>query len=251
MCLIGIDDDLVKHRAQDTFPQIVGGLRMMPHGWEIVAELEQVLPLLGGEDRLRAGERGEILLELADAGEGVVPPAFEFAGDQPVVRVNSVVLALGTLRLVARFLQGQLQGPTLVGVRVRQLVDRGERGIDPRRLHRVQHLRRHGLFNGHAAQRQTGRRAALGTAACTRITRNPSAPPTIGDEQLAPAAPTAQQAGQQCWPSFRSAAGRASLSGQVRLQDALVLKILVPRNVPRMVVADQDVPLLRRLPPSG
>ena len=44
--LIGIDDDLVEHRAQ--FLQLVRGVRMMPHSREVVAELKQVLPLLGG-----------------------------------------------------------------------------------------------------------------------------------------------------------------------------------------------------------
>ena len=80
--LIGIDDDLVEHRAQDPFLQVVRGVRMMPHSREVVAELKQVLPLLGGQDRLRAGERGEVRFEPTDAGEGIVPPDFELAGDQ-------------------------------------------------------------------------------------------------------------------------------------------------------------------------
>ena len=106
---------------------------MMPQRGEVIAELQDVLPLLGGQDRLRVGDRGEVRFELADADQRIVPPDFELAGDQAVVRVDSVVLALGTLRLIARFLQGQLQGPVLLGVRVVQLVDRGQRSSTPAR----------------------------------------------------------------------------------------------------------------------
>ena len=37
--LIGIDDDLVKHRAQDPFLQVGRRVRMVPHRREVVAEL--------------------------------------------------------------------------------------------------------------------------------------------------------------------------------------------------------------------
>ena len=121
--LIGIDDDLVEHRAQDPFLQVVRGVRMMPHSREVVAELKQVLPLVGGQDRLRAGERGEVRFELTDAGE------------------------------------------------------------------------------------------------------DPAAPPAIGDEQLAPASPTAQQAGQERGAAFGGARRGASPSGHVRLQDTFASRI--------------------------
>ena len=70
--LIGIDDDLVKHRAQDPLLQVGRGVRMMPQRREVVAELKDVLPLLGGQDSLRVGERGEVRFELADADERIV-----------------------------------------------------------------------------------------------------------------------------------------------------------------------------------
>ena len=38
-CLIGIDDDLMKHRAQDPLLQVGRGVRMMPQRREVVAEL--------------------------------------------------------------------------------------------------------------------------------------------------------------------------------------------------------------------
>ena len=207
--------------------------------------------MLGGQDRLRVGERGEGRFELPDADERIVPPDFELAGDQAVVRIDSVVLALGTLRLIARFLQGQLQGPALLGVRAGQLVDRGQRGLDAHRLDHLDHLVRHGLFDGHASERETGGRTLSGATPGTGIARHPAAPAAVGDEQLAPASSTAQQAGQPRGASFAGARRRASPSGHVRLQDTLIREILVPRNVPRMVVADQDGPLLRGLPPAG
>ena len=70
-----------------------------------------MLPLLGGQHRLRVGERGEVRFELADTDQRIVPPDFELAGDQAVVRVDRVVLALRTLRLIARFLQGPAPRP--------------------------------------------------------------------------------------------------------------------------------------------
>ncbi len=106
----------------------------MPQRREVVAELKDVLPLLGGQDRLRVGERGEVRFELADADERIVPPDFEFAGDQAVVwrgpdiddREDPLMLELPE---TGRFRNARTDGDvhSAHGAGVRRFSDRAER----------------------------------------------------------------------------------------------------------------------------
>ena len=191
--------------------------------------------MLGSQDRLRV-ERGEVRFRAARRGRAHRSTGLRARrrpGGCPDRQCGTGArLALGTLRLIARFLQGQLQGPALLGVRAGQLVDRGQRGLDAHRLERLEHLVRHGLFDGHASERETGGRTLSGATPGTGIARHPAASAAVGDEQLAPASSTAQQASQQRGASFGGARRRASPSGHVRLQDTLIREIRPTKCTP-------------------
>ena len=65
---------------------------------------------LGSSGRARAlgGERG---LGLGGGGERGLPPGFQGAGDQPVLRLAGQEGALGPVGVVAGALDGQFGGP--------------------------------------------------------------------------------------------------------------------------------------------
>ena len=73
--------------------------------------------------------------------------AVEFAGNEPVVGIDGVVLPSGMPGLEPSLLQGKFGLPTSFADLGRTRIDRPRRGLDPERLQHSQHLGGHGLID--------------------------------------------------------------------------------------------------------
>ena len=61
--------------------------------------------------RLFVLQGADLLPESRNRRQAVIPPAFEFAGDQPVVGINGIILPARKCLFVARLLQCQFTLP--------------------------------------------------------------------------------------------------------------------------------------------
>ena len=99
------DADLVEQGAQQLFAVLVGGGGRRPHPGEVVAEGEDRLLLVRGQGfRARGLAASELVLGVGQLVQRGVPLGFQTPGDQPVVRVDGPVAALGGAGVVAGLL---------------------------------------------------------------------------------------------------------------------------------------------------
>ena len=97
---------LVQHEPGDGLA--VGGrrCRRLPEGWNILGETANGIPLRRAQgQRLPGQEPLVIRLDPDLRGQRFLPFPFQAAGDQPVLRLDSAILASGPVDLVAGTLQ--------------------------------------------------------------------------------------------------------------------------------------------------
>ena len=131
-CAVPAHDDLRECRAKDTLARCGGCGRMRPGALQISAERHQLLALRLTERRRTTRNQGrDLSFKLCDSLQCLVPAALQLAGDQPVCRIDGVVLSAGVRGFVACLLQRQLQ-LALGGGRLLDLrLDRLDRSLEP------------------------------------------------------------------------------------------------------------------------
>ena len=89
-------------------PAVAAG--MQPGALQISTERHQLLALgLAERRRTTRNQGGDLSFKLCDSLQCLVPAALQLAGDQPVCRVDGVVLSARMRGFVACMLQRQLQ----------------------------------------------------------------------------------------------------------------------------------------------
>jgi len=116
-----------------------GGMR--PGAFEIGAERDELLPLrLAKRGRTPRDHGRQIALNPGNGLQGFVPPALQLAGDEPIGRIDSIVLSTGMSGLIPGLLQGEFQLPLSRRGLSRLGFDRIDRGLDAERSQDAQHL---------------------------------------------------------------------------------------------------------------
>jgi len=134
-CAVPAHDDLRECRAKDTLARCGGCSGMQPGALQISTERHQLLALgLTERRRTARNQGGDLSFKLCDSLQCLVPAALQLAGDQPVCRVDGVVLSARVRGFVARLLQRQLQLALGRGRRARLRLDRFECCFDAERL---------------------------------------------------------------------------------------------------------------------
>ena len=105
------DDDFGDDRAQELLAVAVRGARRVEDLAHVGTGARHPRQFLFGQRGRPAGLLGaQVGLGAAQRAELVLPGTFHGAGDQPVLRLDRVVLAAGAVGLVAGTLDGQLEG---------------------------------------------------------------------------------------------------------------------------------------------
>src|SRR5437016_6665701 len=137
---------------------------MRPDALQISTECDQLLALRPAERwRTTRNLGGELSFDLCDRLQGLVPAALQLASDQPVYRVDGVVLSARVRGFVTRLLQRQLQLALSRGRRARLRLDRSERCLDAERLQDAQDLGADRRIDAQAADRNAARGAMVRT----------------------------------------------------------------------------------------
>ena len=139
MVAVQADGDVLQQGAQQLLAVLVGGGRRRPQSVEVISEGEDGLLLLRREGfRPRGLSAGKFGLGVGQLLQGVVPFAFQGAGNQPVVGVDGPVTALGSAGPVA----GLFDLPSPLGQRrivaVLELPGGGQAGLQRGRRERRQ-----------------------------------------------------------------------------------------------------------------
>ena len=87
---------------------------MIPHEVQVLTESAQLLTLIIGHDLgVVVDRRGDLRLQVAHHTQPLVPAAFELPGNQTILGIGKVILALRTLCLIPRLLKTELSLPAL------------------------------------------------------------------------------------------------------------------------------------------
>jgi hypothetical protein len=130
-------DDLLDQRAHDPLACGYGRSFRMPGALDVGAEPEQRLSLVRGYAiRRRCAERIEFVLKPSLLPQAIVPTPLEFARDQPVVGIDSVILPSSVHSLETRLLERQLDLSALLGVFPPTLLKSRQSRFDTDRLMR-------------------------------------------------------------------------------------------------------------------
>ena len=106
--------DLLKAEISEKQARSIKG---MPGALDVGAEPQQRLPLIWGYAiRRRGAERIEFVLKPSLLFQALVPPPLQFAGDQPVIGIDSVILPSSMGSLETRLLESEFDMPALLGV---------------------------------------------------------------------------------------------------------------------------------------
>jgi hypothetical protein len=92
-------------RSNNTFLPAKIGVRTIPHGLRFGREIIKLFPGRCGYFPLTMDVLLDAQFNLLDSLQGLIPAAFQFVGDQAVLRVRGIVLLLGTLCRIARGFQ--------------------------------------------------------------------------------------------------------------------------------------------------
>ena len=109
------------------------------------------------------------LLDLPHALEGLVPASLELVGDQPVLGIGRIVLALGALRRVVGGLEIALEGAPHLILLLRLVSVCQDRCLDGGRLHDAQYLGGDGLIDPRTAEADAPRLTFVEPAAVTGV----------------------------------------------------------------------------------
>src|SRR3981189_2553441 len=130
-CAVPAHDDLRECRAKDTLARCGGCSGMQPGALQISTERHQLLALrLTERGRTARNQGGDLSFKLCDSPQCLVPAALQLAGDQPVCRVDGVVLSARVRGFVARPLQCPAEWATAPSKRRPLRLDRFECGFD-------------------------------------------------------------------------------------------------------------------------
>jgi hypothetical protein len=92
-CAVAAHDDLRDRGAQNTLARRSRRAGMRPGALEIGAERHEALPLRLAKRRRTARDQGRnVALDLGDRLQGLVPSALQLARDEPIGRIDGVVL---------------------------------------------------------------------------------------------------------------------------------------------------------------
>src|SRR6267378_8094473 len=164
----------------------------------------------------------------------------QLAGDQPVCRVDGVVLSACVRGFVARLLQRQLQLALGRGHRARLRLDRFECGFDAERLQDAQDLVTDRCVDAQAADRNAARGTVVRTRTVAIVAADLAA---VVHMELAAAVAASQQSGQeQLAFTSCSASECAAHAGRIVGDYLEVVLELVPGDIGRVVILDQDIP---------
>ena len=194
------DADLVEQGAQQLFAVLVGGGRRRPHRGEVVAEGEDRRFLLRGQGfRARGLAASEFGLGVGQLLQRGVPLGFQAAGDQPVVRVDGPVAALGPAGLVAGLLDLSAPLGERGVVAVLELLGGGQAGLQRGGLQRGQERVGDGGVDRDAADAQVPGAAAVDelAGAGAVVAGGGLGRAVVVDGELAPAGPAGGQPLQQ------------------------------------------------------
>ena len=108
---------------------------MRPGPLEVGTERHQLLPLrLAQWWRTPRDHGSDLSFYLCDRLQCLVPAALQLGGDEPIGRIDSIVLPAGMGGLVACLLQRELQLPLRGRGLARLGIDRLDRGLDAKWL---------------------------------------------------------------------------------------------------------------------
>jgi hypothetical protein len=191
--VVQVSDGLVDDGAHDPFlqPDVCVGRR--PHALQVPGELGEGN---GRESDLRRGGGimlGDPPLDLGDAYQCPVPPGFQFAGDQAILRIGGVVLTQRAVGSVARGLEiADERIPGFVPAHGRLRLGR-LCGVDCGGLHDGEQRRLDDVVDTQAAEGDAGRLAVVEPPANAGVAGDPSVRAGVLDGQLPAAAAATQQ----------------------------------------------------------
>src|SRR5712675_2429761 len=240
-CAVPAHDDLRECRAKDTLARCGGCSGMQPGALQISTKRHQLPALrLTEQRRMARNQGGDLSFKLCDSLQCLVPAALQLAGDQPVCRIDGVVLSACVRGFVARLLQRQLQLALGRGHRARLRLDRFECCLDAERLQHAQDLVTDRRIDAQAADRNAARGTVVRTRTVAIVAADLAA---VVHMELAAAVAAPQQSGQQQLAfTSCSASECAAHTGRIVGDYLDVVLELVPGDIGRMVILDQDIP---------
>ncbi len=102
--VLAVDDDFDKNRSQDAFLGFRGCGGVAPEFLQVRPQFEQLLPILVAKNGDVGIQLGQTFFHLRHMFECCVPSCFEFRRHESVIRIDQVVLFLGSSRLIPSFL---------------------------------------------------------------------------------------------------------------------------------------------------
>ena len=82
---------------------------MVPELFQVIAQCQQLLALLGCELWSQNAGLFQTPLHLGDVGQGIIPSLFQFGSNQAVLRFRCLILPFDAAGFIARLLKGELQ----------------------------------------------------------------------------------------------------------------------------------------------
>ena len=208
--------------------------------------------LAGQLDRVAGAGGGQGGLGTAQGRQALFEPGLQGAGDQPVARLDLIMLAHRPVGLEPGPLQCGLKGRHLLAVALLGVGHRVRGGLQRRRLQYLEQLLQHGTVQVDPADALTRWGAVKLGAAAAHIPGRVPAVPGVPDLHHPAAFAAAQQAGQQRRALAGGPAAVAAGGLVVGPQPGLDVLVGIPAQVAGMMTGDQHLPLvLRQLPVPG
>ncbi len=212
---------------------------------KVFAQPEETFAVVIRQVRLGSRNHLQSRLEITDTLERVVPSCLELGRYKTVFGVDGVVLPTRPLCFVVPLLQRQLKSLPFLIVFSSDLLSCLYARLDACWLNCLEDVVRDNAVETYATDGDALRRAVVDLATATVVARHAPAPSSVRHVEH-PAAPcAAQQTGEQRRAPLRRTAITSTSHTRIRLEDLLIPNVLVPADVTRVVIQDQDLPVLQ------
>ena len=206
--------------------------------------------LAGQPDWVPGAGGGQVGLGAGGRGQALFQPGLQGAGDQPVARLDLVVLAHGPVRFEPGPLGREFERGDLVAVGLPGVGQGPRGGLQRGRGQYLEQLVEHGAVQVHPAG-ALARRGAIQVGAAAAQVPGRAAVPGVADLHHPAALAAPQQAGQQRRALAGGAAAVPARRLAVGLQPGLDVLPGVPVHITGVVAGDQHLPLVLRQHPLG
>src|SRR6516225_2520933 len=219
----------------------------IPCHWQIVGKLKKTRAIDFWARRRHGGQLLDSSLKLSNVLQCGIPARLQLPSDMALLRVHQFVSTSGQRCFIAGHFKFSLDSGDDVFPRRLDLIRSKDRGFDSAIGDCFQNLQSNRTIDPYTSDADAQSHTHVSIIATALIAMSIALPHAVEDTHHSSTPPAPHQPGEQRAPATRRFACTVLLHMRILKKELLVILVLLPADVARMIIAQQDAPFLSGL----